>query len=132
MKQRLLVELAPAQLLLPHSDGMELLLTAGLVARVLCGTPGLARAERTDAQGSTQIRGAGGAREITVGFVAKQRTITEAGELRQGRRFSGATGADLGALEPMAVPQGGQGITCLLYTSPSPRDRTRSRMPSSA
>ena len=23
-------------------------------------------------------------------------------------------------------------ITCLLYTSPSPRDRTRSRMPSSA
>ena len=34
--------------------------------------------------------------------------------------------------------QGGRGIladeqgTCLLYTSPSPRDRTRSRMPSSA
>ena len=26
----------------------------------------------------------------------------------------------------------GQRITCLLYTSPSPRDRTRSRMPSSA
>ena len=25
-----------------------------------------------------------------------------------------------------------QAITCLLYTSPSPRDRTRSRMPSSA
>ena len=25
-----------------------------------------------------------------------------------------------------------QNITCLLYTSPSPRDRTRSRMPSSA
>ena len=24
------------------------------------------------------------------------------------------------------------GVTCLLYTSPSPRDRTRSRMPSSA
>ena len=23
-------------------------------------------------------------------------------------------------------------LTCLLYTSPSPRDRTRSRMPSSA
>ena len=28
--------------------------------------------------------------------------------------------------------QGGPLITCLLYTSPSPRDRTRSRMPSSA
>ena len=26
----------------------------------------------------------------------------------------------------------GLGVTCLLYTSPSPRDRTRSRMPSSA
>ena len=26
----------------------------------------------------------------------------------------------------------GDGWTCLLYTSPSPRDRTRSRMPSSA
>ena len=25
-----------------------------------------------------------------------------------------------------------QGWSCLLYTSPSPRDRTRSRMPSSA
>ena len=25
-----------------------------------------------------------------------------------------------------------EGICCLLYTSPSPRDRTRSRMPSSA
>ena len=25
-----------------------------------------------------------------------------------------------------------QGMLCLLYTSPSPRDRTRSRMPSSA
>ena len=27
---------------------------------------------------------------------------------------------------------GSQNIACLLYTSPSPRDRTRSRMPSSA
>ena len=26
----------------------------------------------------------------------------------------------------------GSDMTCLLYTSPSPRDRTRSRMPSSA
>ena len=26
----------------------------------------------------------------------------------------------------------GQFVNCLLYTSPSPRDRTRSRMPSSA
>eukprot|EP00656_Telonema_subtile_P028445 TRINITY_DN3089_c0_g1_i2.p1 TRINITY_DN3089_c0_g1~~TRINITY_DN3089_c0_g1_i2.p1 ORF type:complete len:138 (-),score=31.50 TRINITY_DN3089_c0_g1_i2:44-457(-) len=31
-----------------------------------------------------------------------------------------------------AYDQTGQYSTCLLYTSPSPRDRTRSRMPSSA
>ena len=34
-----------------------------------------------------------------------------------------------------ASPEGEQGLqigSCLLYTSPSPRDRTRSRMPSSA
>ena len=29
-------------------------------------------------------------------------------------------------------PEGAQGHNCLLYTSPSPRDRVRSRMPSSA
>src|SRR5665811_2553942 len=42
-------------------------------------------------------------------------------------------GIDLLSLkEP--IPEGPLGslITCLLYTSPSPRDRTRSRMPSSA
>ena len=33
------------------------------------------------------------------------------------------------AQAPTAVTQA---MTCLLYTSPSPRDRTRSRMPSSA
>ena len=32
-------------------------------------------------------------------------------------------------LRVLRVPHGGD---CLLYTSPSPRDRTRSRMPSSA
>ena len=30
------------------------------------------------------------------------------------------------------IPAGLQAYLCLLYTSPSPRDRTRSRMPSSA
>ena len=30
------------------------------------------------------------------------------------------------------VGEGEKGLACLLYTSPSPRDRTRSRMPSSA
>ena len=38
--------------------------------------------------------------------------------------------------EGVVIARRGSGITesftCLLYTSPSPRDRTRSRMPSSA
>ena len=34
--------------------------------------------------------------------------------------------------QKLARDFGGQACTCLLYTSPSPRDRTRSRMPSSA
>ena len=33
-------------------------------------------------------------------------------------------------MEKILVPT--HQVTCLLYTSPSPRDRTRSRMPSSA
>ena len=33
---------------------------------------------------------------------------------------------------PLAVACCGKSLCCLLYTSPSPRDRTRSRMPSSA
>ena len=32
----------------------------------------------------------------------------------------------------MFLPINSVGVICLLYTSPSPRDRTRSRMPSSA
>ena len=35
-------------------------------------------------------------------------------------------------LGPRAAFVGGEENVCLLYTSPSPRDRTRSRMPSSA
>ena len=34
--------------------------------------------------------------------------------------------------EWLPVRLSGRYLTCLLYTSPSPRDRTRSRMPSSA
>ena len=46
-----------------------------------------------------------------------------------------ARGADLPNLYDISkkcIEFGADGITCLLYTSPSPRDRTRSRMPSSA
>ena len=34
--------------------------------------------------------------------------------------------------DPQQAPGSGHACGCLLYTSPSPRDRTRSRMPSSA
>ena len=34
--------------------------------------------------------------------------------------------------DKLSICQVDIGISCLLYTSPSPRDRTRSRMPSSA
>ena len=40
-------------------------------------------------------------------------------------------GSDVGAMRTTAVRDGNTYV-CLLYTSPSPRDRTRSRMPSSA
>ena len=50
-----------------------------------------------------------------------------------------AAAAGYGGAAPGAAPGYGYGMiclntvyTCLLYTSPSPRDRTRSRMPSSA
>ena len=38
----------------------------------------------------------------------------------------------LGAIDFVPKPALPQVLRCLLYTSPSPRDRTRSRMPSSA
>ena len=40
--------------------------------------------------------------------------------------------ADRPGDDVLGVPAGGELQRCLLYTSPSPRDRTRSRMPSSA
>ena len=40
---------------------------------------------------------------------------------------------ELGVMQmPAIILPDGRYMTCLLYTSPSPRDRTRSRMPSSA
>src|SRR5665811_2164653 len=44
----------------------------------------------------------------------------------------GAGGVATGALVLVEIRRRGRQQTCLLYTSPSPRDRTRSRMPSSA
>ena len=68
-----------------------------------------------------------------------QRVGGEAG-LVEGEDFSGTNNQERGVDEPDFVKTDGERIftltngtfTCLLYTSPSPRDRTRSRMPSSA
>ena len=51
----------------------------------------------------------------------------------QGRAFNQEIAAEL-SMQPGLILICGryEGIDCLLYTSPSPRDRTRSRMPSSA
>src|SRR5674476_945854 len=38
----------------------------------------------------------------------------------------------LNMIEGELIPQGRYSVACLLYTSPSPRDRQKSRMPSSA
>ena len=43
-----------------------------------------------------------------------------------------ASKADLKSLVGRWIDDAAQSYVCLLYTSPSPRDRTRSRMPSSA
>ena len=52
-----------------------------------------------------------------------------------GRTFDdGAVGFRNGTIDYVGYGYGVKAVydTCLLYTSPSPRDRTRSRMPSSA
>ena len=48
------------------------------------------------------------------------------------RRIDTAIGFGAAAFAAGAVNGAILGFICLLYTSPSPRDRTRSRMPSSA
>ena len=58
--------------------------------------------------------------------------------LRQGGGLSGFTKRDESEYDPFGAAHSstsisaGLGMACLLYTSPSPRDRTRYRMPSSA
>ena len=54
--------------------------------------------------------------------------LNKMGIIRKGKASAGVEKA------PVATPKQAkvQNKACLLYTSPSPRDRTRSRMPSSA
>ena len=73
---------------------------------------------------------------LAQGKAARQETLqrTFAQRAQQMQMGGGMGGPNMG-MGPGGYrggPNFGQGGPCLLYTSPSPRDRTRSRMPSSA
>ena len=94
--------------------------------------------------------------DLVVGHVLAVAARLQAARPQVGERFAGTVGddacrgpADAEEALPAAAPVGTQEVgarraeqlvdllglqlrVCLLYTSPSPRDRTRSRMPSSA
>ena len=59
--------------------------------------------------------------------------IAEPGQTAAPHQHRLAVGIDLGTTNSLvAAVRSGQATICLLYTSPSPRDSTSSRMPSSA
>ena len=62
--------------------------------------------------------------------VLKTQVVEEATSVETILRLTGEVQLDLAHV--VEVASAGRGRVCLLYTSPSPRDRTRSRMPSSA
>ena len=61
----------------------------------------------------------------------QNRVIIKNGVKHPGNEHCGAFGCDSYDISGTVDNRGSKGA-CLLYTSPSPRDRTRSRMPSSA
>ena len=69
----------------------------------------------------------GGVKEVTL--TAAQSGLPSHSHTQLGGGFDGGVGIEAGNKRSVDLGQTG---TCLLYTSPSPRDRTRSRMPSSA
>ena len=66
--------------------------------------------------------------------VPKQQEPLDKSAVASGARQISAVSVELQDQTIAVIIQGNQKLvyTCLLYTSPSPRDRTRSRMPSSA
>ena len=88
-------------------------------------------------QGKAVIGQSGGPTAVInkslVGFI-KEATKSDFDEILGARHgLAGMLSEDFVDLSKLSEAQlYGMGKTCLLYTSPSPRDRTRSRMPSSA
>ena len=68
--------------------------------------------------------------QLTVDAAASQATRLGSTYSVSGSNITIGTEGGLGTLTSGSAV--GYSATCLLYTSPSPRDRTRSRMPSSA
>ena len=66
------------------------------------------------------------------GILQKSSSASAGIDYEEGGFYIGAWGADVGDGIEYDIYLGYGIETCLLYTSPSPRDRTRSRMPSSA
>ena len=62
----------------------------------------------------------------------KQIVIVSSGAIAMGCKYLGVKKSGLKIDKSQAVASIGQIEFCLLYTSPSPRDRQKSRMPSSA
>ena len=104
---------------------------------------------------SVSFNGRSGAEKIPVWEIQKLAAASEPSEVEkardriEARRFDEAielldkvkagdnpiTDAEVAWYKSVAISElafSGGGYSCLLYTSPSPRDRTRSRMPSSA
>ena len=76
---------------------------------------------------SSLVEGKSGISPITY-FDSSNHRVKIAGELRGFNPEKVLDPKELRKLDPFSI----YAIVCLLYTSPSPRDRTRSRMPSSA
>ena len=75
---------------------------------------------------------AGGNGVRYLGFVGAEDASVLGGTLAYGGSAQGATNAGNYNINPSGLTSGNYLITCLLYTSPSPRDKRQSRMPSSA
>ena len=65
--------------------------------------------------------------------LSSQAEAMHAGEMGPARRWALQHQVQVGRMfDAVDMVEVSQAHICLLYTSPSPRDRTRSRMPSSA
>ena len=102
---------------------------------ILLATASLACAETMVLKNFTLIDGTGKAPMAGAAMVVTDGRIHWVGAAANVKVPAGADTVDLGGkfvMPGIINLHGHLGNVCLLYTSPSPRDRTRSRMPSSA